>query len=90
MSSTSADRPTWRRKRDQKRSETRAQRTENYRQQLRREGATRGIKGVAEAEFNIVRSVIGALPEHRRDEEWKALAAVLRQLGQGLSSRHKQ
>lgn len=86
MSSTSADRPTWRRKRDQKRRETRAQRTENYRQQLRREGAARGIKGVAEAEFNIVRSVIGALPEHRRDEEWKVLATVLRQLGEALRS----
>lgn len=88
MTSTSGDRPTWQRKRTQKRSEVRAQRIENHRQQLRREGAARGYKGVAAAEWDIVRAAVGALPESLRDEEWKTIAAILRQLTDSLNDRH--
>ncbi|MFF3358195.1 hypothetical protein ACFYWN_37565 [Streptomyces sp. NPDC002917] len=90
MSSTDAGRPAWQRKRDKRRSELRVERSENHRQQLRRDGAARGHKGVADAEWNILRSAVGALPERRRDEEWKTIAAFLRQLAESLSARHQQ
>ncbi|OEJ36332.1 hypothetical protein [Streptomyces agglomeratus] len=90
MSSINKDRPSWRRKRDKKRSELRAERTESHRQQLRRAGAARGYKGVADAEWDILRSAVGAVPERLRDEEWKTIAAVLRQLTDGLSARHNK
>lgn len=80
---------TWKGKRDVKRRDLRAQRTDNHRQELRRQGSARGMKGVAEAEWNILRSAVTSLPEQRRDEEWKTVATVLRQLAEALSGRHR-
>ncbi|MDX3771234.1 MULTISPECIES: hypothetical protein [unclassified Streptomyces] len=82
MTSTNGDRPTWQRKRTQKRKDVRAQRTENHHQQLRRQGAERGFKGVAEAEWNIVRSAIGRLPQEQGDDLWRQMAAILRQIAE--------
>lgn len=90
MSSTETDRPTWNRKRAQKRKDLRAQRMSAHHQQLRREGAARGMRGVADAEWNVLRSVVAGVPEPVRDEEWKAIAAIVRQLSEVLAARHSK
>ncbi|MET9587101.1 hypothetical protein ABZY10_29235 [Streptomyces sp. NPDC006539] len=85
MTSTNRDRPTWERKRAQKRKDVRAQRTANHHQELRRQGAARGYKGVAEAEWNIMRSAIGKLPQEQRDDLWRQIAATLRQIAENAA-----
>jgi len=92
VSSTSnpAAPPSWRRKRQEKRREVSAQRVANHRMETRRTAAARGAQGDAEAEWNILRAAIKALPDQaRRDQEWKTAATVLRQLTDTLNTGHR-
>ncbi|MCU7827325.1 hypothetical protein [Kitasatospora sp. DSM 101779] len=82
--------PAWRRKQAEKRSEQRARRVGAHVAQLRSEAAAGGPPAAAAAEWNILRSVIGRLPEGARDGEWMQLAAVLRQLSEALAKRHSK
>ena len=90
MTSTNEGRTTWNRKRATRRQEDRRKRTLRHVQGLRRQGQASGPKGLAEAEWNIIRAAIGRLSAELQDAEWKSISGVLRQLNDGLSSRHKQ
>ncbi|MFJ7250139.1 hypothetical protein ACIQWA_36645 [Kitasatospora sp. NPDC098652] len=89
MSST-AQPPAWRRKRTEKRSEQRARRVGAHAAQLRSEAASGGPSAVAAAEWNILRSVIGRLPEAARDGEWMQIATALQNLSTNLAKRHSK
>ncbi|MGW2545607.1 hypothetical protein ACWC5I_33210 [Kitasatospora sp. NPDC001574] len=89
MSSTGQP-PAWRRKRTEKRSDQRARRVGAHAAQLRGEAASGGPKEAAAAEWNILRSVIGRLPEAVRDGEWMQIAAALQSLSTNLAKRHSK
>ncbi|GAA1234019.1 hypothetical protein GCM10009665_25370 [Kitasatospora nipponensis] len=86
--SSPAQPPAWRRKRETKRSEESARRVAAHQVRLRSRAVAGGAKASAEAEWDIVRRVIGGLPEAARDGEWAQLAAVLRQLSTRLTVGH--
>lgn len=88
--SSPAQPPTWRRKRETKRSDDRAKRMAAHQTRLRSRAAAGGPKAGAEAEWDIVRGVIVGLPESARDGEWAQLAAVLRQLSTRLTVGHNR
>jgi hypothetical protein len=80
--STDSKQPTWKRKTTEKRSDTRARRVADHRARLRNEGAARGMAGLADAEWNILRSVIAGLPPERREEVWSHTAEILRRISE--------
>jgi hypothetical protein len=88
VTSAKTERAAWRRRRTEKRSEARAKRTAAHELEVRRMGAARGAKGLAEAEWNIFRAKIADLPEPVREERWRRLATLLRQVSDTLPSRH--
>ncbi|MET8703628.1 hypothetical protein ABZW10_32975 [Kitasatospora sp. NPDC004723] len=81
-----ADRPTWRRKREEKRRDVSARRVDGHNTTLRREGLRRGTRGLADAEWNILKAAIGKLPADRQTAEFERLAKILRSVSDGLRS----
>lgn len=82
---TNGQQPTWNRKKTEKRSEVRARRVADHRTRLRNEGAARGMVGLADAEWNILRSVVAGLPPERREETWSQTAEILRRLSERIA-----
>ncbi|MEU3495374.1 hypothetical protein ABZ747_18035 [Kitasatospora cineracea] len=80
--------PAWRRARAEKRSEQRARRVADHAAKIRSAAAGGGPKEAAAAEWDVLRSVVGRLPEAARDGEWMQLAAALRSLSTSLAKRH--
>ncbi|GAA2121468.1 hypothetical protein GCM10009759_71210 [Kitasatospora saccharophila] len=82
--------PAWRRKRTEKRSEERARRAGAHAAKIRSKAAGGGPKEAAAAEWDVLRSVIGRLPEGVRDGEWMQIAAALQSLSTNLAKRHSK
>ncbi|MGW4807172.1 hypothetical protein [Kitasatospora sp. NPDC004272] len=82
--------PAWRRKRIEKRSEERARRVGAHAAKIRSKAVGGGAKVAAEAEWDVLRSVIGRLPEAVRDGEWMQLATALQSLSANLAKRHSK
>ncbi|MFD7734320.1 hypothetical protein ACFV6F_28575 [Kitasatospora phosalacinea] len=80
--------PAWRRKRTEKRSEERARRVGAHAAKIRSKAVGGGPREAAAAEWDVLRSVVGRLPEAVRDGEWMQLAAVLQSLSANLAKRH--
>ncbi|MFC1436035.1 hypothetical protein ACEZDB_35920 [Streptacidiphilus sp. N1-3] len=88
--STSTPPPAWRRKREVKRRTETEQRQTNHAAKIRAKGAEEGLKGSAQAEWDILRATVGRLPDGVRDGEWMQITQALRSLSTRLAERHSK